>query len=498
MKFFLIIPMGGKGKRFINSGYKTYKTFLPLDKKITILENIISIFKGINVEVIIIANFKALSDKYGKYFKNRYHLINIPSHDKGPLYSLFLAHKKIEKIVKNNKIFISYSDISWIWKIKEIINRIKNKNIVIFTHTGFHPHLKINKKSDFCKVKGNQIVNISEKKTFTKNYEKELLAIGCYYIKNFSYLKQYFLNNNNFNIKKEFYLTSFIKYFLKLKNKVSNLNIKKFVHLGIPDQYEDYLIWKNYFKNKNIDKKKFKNEKSIMLAAGKGKRVLKINEAKPFLQVHNKPIYNHIFNVLKSKNRVIITNKSFKNRFKDLKVKNIYINKTNSMLETIYKIKNILISNSSYFLTSCDCFGVFDYTNLNKFIKSNKSDLIFFGFKYSYFQKSMGNSHTQLKIKNKRLIDIDVKKKYKDNQLGHAGFFWIKEGSIFNYLQQYKNTQIYRTLGKEPIIDDYFKYLIKKKLITHSYYTLNNYIHVGSEDEYREYIYWENFFIKTT
>ena len=108
----------------------------------------------------------------------------------------------------------------------------------------------------------------------------------------------------------------------------------------------------------------------------------------------------------------------------------------------------------------------------------------------------MGNSHTQLKIKDKKLLDIDVKKKYNNNQLGHAGFFWIKEGSIFNYLTQYKNTRFYKTQVREPILDDYFKYLIKKKLITYSYYTLNNYIHVGSEDEYREFVYWENFFIK--
>ena len=496
MKFFLIIPMGGKGKRFVESGYKTYKTFLPIDKKITILENIISIFKGIKLEVIILANFKSLSGKYGKYFKNHYHLINIPSHDKGPLYSLFLGHKKIEKIVKNHKIFISYSDISWIWKIKEIIQKIQDKSIVIFTHTGFHPHLKVNQKSDFCKVKGNQIVNISEKKTFTKSYEKELLAIGCYYLRNFSYLKKYFFNNNGFNIKKEFYLTSFIKYLLKLENKVSYLNIKKFVHLGIPDQYEDYLIWKNYFRNPNITQKKIKNTKSIMLAAGKGKRVSKIREAKPFLLIRNKPIYKHIFNVLKSTNRMIIIDKSSKNKFKDKKIKNIYIKKTNSMFETIYKTKNILSLSSSYFLTSCDCYGVFDYKNLDQFIKSNKNDLIFFGFQYSYFQKSMGNSHTQLKIENKKLLDIEVKKKYKDNQLGHAGFFWVKEGSIFNYLRQFKNSQIYKTLGREPIIDDYFKYLVKKKLITYSYYTLDNYIHIGSEDEYKEYIYWENFFIK--
>ncbi len=496
MKFFLIIPMGGKGKRFVKSGYKTYKTFLPIDKKITILENIISIFKGIKLEVIILANLTSLSKKYGKYFKNRYHLINIPNHDKGPLYSLFLGHKEIEKIVKNHKVFITYSDISWVWKIKEIISKIMSKKIVVFTHTGFHPHLKVNQKSDFCKVKKDRIINISEKKTFTKNYEKEFLAIGCYYIENFSYLKKYFLNNNNFNTKKEFYLTSFIKYLIKFKSKVSYLNIKKFVHLGIPEQYEDYLIWKNYFNIRNTDKIKFKKKKAIMLAAGKGKRVSKIKESKPFLLVHNKPVYSHIFNILNSTNKIIITNRSLKNKFKELKTKNIYIKKTKSMLETIYKSKNILSLSSKYFLTSCDCYGIFDYKNLNKFINANKSDLVFFGFKYSYFQKSMGNSHTQLKIKDKKLLDIDVKKKYNNNQLGHAGFFWIKEGSIFNYLTQYKNTRFYKTQVREPILDDYFKYLIKKKLITYSYYTLNNYIHVGSEDEYREFIYWENFFIK--
>ena len=42
MKSYLIIPMGGKGQRFIDSGYNTYKVFLPIDKKNTILEKIIS------------------------------------------------------------------------------------------------------------------------------------------------------------------------------------------------------------------------------------------------------------------------------------------------------------------------------------------------------------------------------------------------------------------------------------------------------------------------
>ena len=33
---YLIIPMGGKGKRFLDAGYKTYKPFLPISKNLTI------------------------------------------------------------------------------------------------------------------------------------------------------------------------------------------------------------------------------------------------------------------------------------------------------------------------------------------------------------------------------------------------------------------------------------------------------------------------------
>ena len=39
MKSFLIIPMGGKGQRFIDAGYKTYKPFLPIDSHDKIFDN---------------------------------------------------------------------------------------------------------------------------------------------------------------------------------------------------------------------------------------------------------------------------------------------------------------------------------------------------------------------------------------------------------------------------------------------------------------------------
>ena len=48
----------------------------------------------------------------------------------------------------------------------------------------------------------------------------------------------------------------------------------------------------------------------------------------------------------------------------------------------------------------------------NKSNFQKNTDLLLFAFTYTNMQKNLGNSHTQLKIKNKVLYDIDVKKKY--------------------------------------------------------------------------------------
>ena len=50
-------------------------------------------------------------------------------------------------------------------------------------------------------------------------------------------------------------------------------------------------------------------------------------------------------------------------------------------------------------------------------------------------------------------------------------------------------------LNREVIIDDYFKYLFDRKKIKISYYKLNKYIHIGSVIEYKEFKYWENYFL---
>ena len=55
-------------------------------------------------------------------------------------------------------------------------------------------------------------------------------------------------------------------------------------------------------------------------------------------------------------------------------------------------------------------------------------------------------------------------------------------------------TKKYRQLKREALIDDYFKFLIKKHNVKISFKILNYYVHIGSEKEFEEYCYWKNFF----
>ena len=495
MKSYLIIPMGGKGKRFVEAGFKTYKAFLPISKNTNIFEKIISNFKNKDFEIILIANFKLLKKKYSKFFtRSNLHLINIKSHKKGPMYSLYLGREKINEIVKKNEnIFICYSDINWKWDFQKVFKNIKNKEICVFTHKNYHPHLEINSKSDFCKVKKDKILDIREKKTFSKDYKKDYLAIGCYFIKNLSYLNIFFDKNKNiFNKRKEIYFLTLIKYFLNIKYKIGNFNIKNFVHLGTPEQYLDYQSWSSYFKKKQYKSKIFKNKTCIMLMGGKGRRVSNLIKPKPFLDFRKKEIYRYIFDRYNSKKEIIITNDKYKKKIHK-KFKIFSIRKTNSMFESVLASKKLLSTCNNYFLTSCDCFGEFNYSNFKKFTDKTKSDLNLFAFKHSNLQKSLGNSHTQLEIKNYKIHNINVKKKYKELHYGHAGFFWIKSGHIFDHLNTFKNSEYFKKIRREILIDDYFKFLIVNKLISSSYFILDNYIHIGSEKEYLEYLYWEKY-----
>ena len=492
MKQFVIIPMGGEGVRFKEAGYKTYKPFLKVSDDTTIIDKIISNFQTSKTEFIIIGNSKKIKLIKSKIKNKKVKILEIRFHKFGPLYSLFLVKKKIDKIIGDNNMFVVYSDINWNWNYTKVLKFVSGKKAVVFTHKDYHPDLENNFKSDFCKANENkEILKTSIKKPISKDYKNDLLAIGCYYFKNFQFFKNYFKNDKRFilNNRKEIYLISIIDYLIKKRIKVSFYNIDNFVHLGIPSQYENFIRWRSIFINEF--KKSIKlNMSNLMLMAGKGKRIKELGKKKPFLKIKNTKFYTYIFKKFGCTNNFITTTKNY---YKDLDKKyTIFkIKKSNSMLETLEKSLDFIKFKKNILISSCDCFGIFEKQKLLSFIKIKKPEIILFSYKFSESQKQLVNSHTAILKKKNKIFSIKVKKNNNNDLIGNAGFFWVNSTKVLNYINEFKfNTN----LRRELLVDDYFEYLFRKKKFRIETFEMKNYVHIGSTSEYKELQYWENYF----
>ena len=219
----------------------------------------------------------------------------------------------------------------------------------------------------FFYVIKKRLTKVSKKRPILKDYKKNYLATGCYYFKTFKFFDDYFDNQSlkKFKENKEFYLIDLLKNCLRNKNTINHFKIKKFVHLGVPNQYRNFLKWSNIFSS-NFEKSMKFNYQTVMLMAGKGKRLKKLKEKKPFLKIGDYQIFDYILKKFGSKKNCIISNNEnlrfIKKRYQTYKIEN-----STSMLNTIEKSENLLREKKNFFLLSCDCFGVFqkkDFKNL--------------------------------------------------------------------------------------------------------------------------------------
>ena len=216
---------------------------------------------------------------------------------------------------------------------------------------------------------------------------------------------------------------------------------------------------------------------------------------KPFIKFQKKEIYKVIFEKFNTKKNIVILNdKKFRDKISK-KFKFYEIGQTKSMIQTIFKSKNLLQKYNKYFLLSCDCFGFFKSEKIEKYISTkSKTDLIIFTFKKSYLNKMLKGSHTNIKFYGNKVLKIDVKSQ-KISEYGHAGFFLILSYSLFKYLEIFFKSEFYKKKSnfREIIIDDYFNFLLTKDLCKINTILLDHYIHIGSEVEYKEYDYWSNY-----
>jgi capsule biosynthesis phosphatase len=239
----IIIPLGGVGKRFSDYGFKDPKPLIRVQGK-EIISWVLSSLNLSNEDRVYIL-YNSVLQEYN--FENRIlakhnniNFFKLPRSTKGPVETISLFCKFMQKEQINDSVFILDGDTFY---SKNIISQLKNKknSCVLYFHTNepkpIYSYIKINKK--------RKIIDIAEKVKISKNAN-----IG-YFFSSFDILKKFSLKTIKLKSRKA-YVSDIYRVMLNNNIEIDSLRIsnKNLNILGTPDQIKFFS--ENYKAEKKI------------------------------------------------------------------------------------------------------------------------------------------------------------------------------------------------------------------------------------------------------
>lgn len=311
-KFQLVIPMSGIGKRFKDAGYKELKPFIKVNG-ITIIEHILNMYP-FDSEVLFIMNEEdpELSShvEFVKQMRPHVKVKTIPSHRQGPGYAIWKAREEIDL---KRPVIVNYADFSGTWDFDVFLNQLTEYDGSILTYTGFHPHMIRSDKFAYVKLnEANLVLDIQEKSPYTVTPMNEHASSGVYGFSSGQVLLESIQKQieDNLSLNGEYYISLTYKPMISSGMKVSILDMDTFHQWGTPEDLEDWVYWNNAIKKAIapiVQKDVQVEEKSVLLAAGKGTRVVAVARTeKPFIKIGDAHLWERALNNGKAHSEVVL------------------------------------------------------------------------------------------------------------------------------------------------------------------------------------------------
>lgn len=237
----LIIPMAGAGNRFLIAGYHEPKPFIEFEGKMMI-EHVLSSFKGIKANIILVLQEKFLSEQKSKLeeLKNNYTLdfVTVPKLTMGAAITALAAHKKI-----NPEFDIIFADSDNIFNPDDVKNFIKysrenNLSGALLTFKSNKPcfsYAKIDNSGNFIETKEKEVIS---------NHA----ISGMYYFKDLNDFKNAVIDMivEADLTKGEFYMSNVYNHLKRISSAIGVFDIEHFDCVGTPEQLSQYINRNNY------------------------------------------------------------------------------------------------------------------------------------------------------------------------------------------------------------------------------------------------------------
>ena len=231
----VLIPMAGRGSRFLDAGYEQPKPLIKVSGK-TLIEHSIDSLGLVGWNYVIVA--RSISKDYIKKLEELLPYVEfiwIDNITKGAAETCLAASSKIDP---NSELIVTNCDQYLDWKPYSFLKKCKGVDGAVLTYSSSDP------KNSFCRIRGEKVIDIVEKEVVSNH-----ALVGVHWWRT---AKDFFSDAKNLvkSIKppKEAYISETYIPMLNRNAKIKAIPIDgKYWSLGTPEDLKNYIGYLNEY-----------------------------------------------------------------------------------------------------------------------------------------------------------------------------------------------------------------------------------------------------------
>ena len=501
----LIIPMSGRGERFRREGYASPKYLLPVGTK-PIIQHTLEMFPGCRNVLLIINQVDALEhgkdiEQIIRQFGPHIELSVIETHKDGPGGALLRASHKIHR---EKPVVVNYCDFGWIWNYNEFLSHLANRDGVIVTYSGFHPHMLRSTNYAYLRHLDGKVVDIREKESFTENRFNEYASSGTYGFGSGQMLIDALREQavQDLRVGNELYISLTYLPLLQAGYDIRHFPIPHFFQWGTPEDYEIFRSSFALFDTLASRPTGFAMQKKrsvVLLAAGKGERFRKVGYElpKPVLDLAGEQTWLQAMRGFgPALQRICVTRNDIKSHFHaDPTVELVGLDRQTdgqavSALRGLEIVRN---DDSEVVVASCD--AVFPFGALSHTADTNSAEVVVWTARPTRDHIRNASSYCWVAVDDKqRVIRMSMKELPPDVSSWQivTGTFTFKNRQIATRLSSMVLDSGLRHNGE--IYLDFVVEIALREGIAIAADLRDDFVGLGTPAEYESYTYWRSAF----
>lgn len=250
-KSITLIPLAGRGSRFMKLGYKDPKPLIEVSGKPMIIQAANSLPDSQN------QTFVTLKEHLKKYplekiIKSEFIKAKITSIDEVTKGQAITCSMGLQDVDINSPLLIAATDNGMIYDNNKYQKLIKSNNVDAIIFTFRHHASSKNNPQMYGWVKTDNKYNaekVSVKVPISNTPYEDHAIVGTFWFKKVQYYNQGLQNllKKKITINNEYYIDSLMDELIKLGFNVKVFEVNDYICWGTPDDYKTFVYWQSFF-----------------------------------------------------------------------------------------------------------------------------------------------------------------------------------------------------------------------------------------------------------